>query len=152
MAESRIIIEHLVGARRGRRQEFAVETSVRFGRHPDSDVHFHAHRDMDASSRHAELCFEGDTYVLRDVGSSNGTFVEERAITEFVVPPGEDVVVEFGAGGPRVRVFIGDPDTMPPTPAVRDELRGLTTGYQLAMVGIVAAIVVIAVVSWFLLV
>ena len=152
MAEPRIVIEHLTGSRRGQRQEFAHDSDVRFGRHPDSDVHFHAHRDMDASSRHAVLAFEDGHYVLRDVGSSNGTYVDDELVTRVPLELGDARVVEFGAGGPRVRVFVGDPTAIPPLPVLEDDERGMTPGYLLALAGIVAGIVVVAVIAWFALV
>ncbi|MFD7645040.1 FHA domain-containing protein [Kitasatospora sp. NPDC059795] len=36
--------------------------------------------DATVSRRHAELRFEGDTWVLYDLGSSNGTFVNDRRV------------------------------------------------------------------------
>lgn len=152
MAEPRIIIDHLLGARRGRRQVFDIEQTVRFGRHPDSDVHFHAHRDLDASSRHAELGVRAGEYVLRDVGSSNGTYVNGEKIAQVTLAMGESVVVEFGQGGPRVRVYLGDPEALPPTPAVSGEWEPLSAGYRWALAGIAALIVALAVAAWMMFV
>jgi hypothetical protein len=45
---------------------------------------------------------------LCDVGSSNGTFVDGDKISELPLVPGEAVEVEFGDGGPRVRLWVGD--------------------------------------------
>jgi hypothetical protein len=104
----RIVVDHIAGSRRGQRQELAPADRVRFGRHPESDVMFDAHRDLDASSRHAELRWDGDTFTLVDIGSSNGTFVQGDRVGETQLHPGEAVEVEFGAGGPRLRLFIGD--------------------------------------------
>ncbi len=109
MAESiTVIIDHLSGSRRGQRQELAADKRVRFGRHPDCEVSFDAHRDIDASSRHAELRPGVDGWVLVDLGSSNGTFVDGHRVTETAVAKAASVTVEFGAGGPRVRLFVGD--------------------------------------------
>jgi hypothetical protein len=106
----RIVIDHVSGSRRGQRQELPGEGKVRFGRHPECEVSFDAHRDIDASSRHAELRQHGERWVLVDVGSSNGTYVDGKRITEAPVSPGVPVMVDFGPSGPKLRLFIGDDD------------------------------------------
>jgi hypothetical protein len=116
------VVDHIDGARRGQRQEFVAPQRLRFGRHPECEVAFDAHRDIDASSRHAELRPVGDSWVLVDLGSSNGTFVEGKRTTEAPVLAGVATMVEFGPGGPRLRMFIGDDAaiaTLPPPPRPR---------------------------------
>jgi ABC transport system ATP-binding/permease protein len=109
----KIVVDHLQGSRRGQRQEFPSGTRVSIGRHPKCDVSFDAHRDLDASSRHAELRQRDETFVLTDVGSSNGTFVAGERVTEVVLEPERPVVVEFGAGGPQLRIWVGPEDRDP---------------------------------------
>jgi FHA domain len=106
-AQLMIVIDHLSGSRRGQRQEFGGERRVRFGRHPDCEVSFDAHRDIDASSRHAELRSTERGWVLVDLGSSNGTFVDGPRVTEVAVVSGVVTTIEFGSGGPGLRLFIG---------------------------------------------
>jgi hypothetical protein len=124
-AEARVVIDHVGGSRRGKRQVFPLGARVRFGRHPENEVAFHARRDLDASSRHAELALDrdhdragsdadragdndaGDGYVLRDTGSSNGTLVDGRPLSEIAIPRETPITVTFGPGGPAVRIFIG---------------------------------------------
>lgn len=108
MSDLIIVIDHLGGARRGQRQELAADRKIRFGRHPDSEVAFDAYRDLDASSRHAELRAAATGWSLVDVGSSNGTFVDGRRITELAVAADAAVTIQFGGGGPRVRLFAGE--------------------------------------------
>ncbi len=118
----RVVIDHVAGSRRGQRQEFGEGERVRFGRHPDCEVSFDPHRDIDASSRHAELRALESGWVLVDLGSSNGTYVEGTRITESAVAHNVPVKVEFGPGGPRVRLFVGDDDAiagLPPPPIER---------------------------------
>jgi pSer/pThr/pTyr-binding forkhead associated (FHA) protein len=104
----RVVIDHVAGSRRGQRQELDAGARIRFGRHPDCEVSFDAHRDIDASSRHAELRTSGEGWVLVDLGSSNGTYVDGVRVTEAPVVQNTAIDMEFGPGGPRVRLFVGD--------------------------------------------
>ncbi|CAN5245966.1 hypothetical protein BH11MYX1_BH11MYX1_37690 [soil metagenome] len=81
---------------------------IRFGRHPDCEVAFDPYRDIDASSRHAELRPVDAGWVLVDLGSSNGTYVDGHRVTEATVAALTTVDLLFGPGGPRVRLFVGD--------------------------------------------
>ncbi len=69
--------------------------------HLDESVHSigrtHANsirlHDTEVSRNHAELVRRGETYVVRDLGSSNGTFVNGRLITERELTSGDKVQV-----------------------------------------------------------
>jgi len=123
----RVVIDHIAGSRAGQRQEFPAGDRVRFGRHPDCEVSFDPHRDIDASSRHAELRVAradgtdpmSQGWTLVDLGSSNGTYVEGHRVTESRVTQNVPISVEFGPGGPRIRLFVGDDSAiegLPPAP------------------------------------
>jgi ABC transport system ATP-binding/permease protein len=115
----RVVIDHVGGSRRGQRQDLSADARIRFGRHPECEVAFDPQRDIDASSRHAELRTVDSGWVLVDLGSSNGTYVEGHRITETPVARGTPVTIEFGPGGPRIRLFVGDDaeiETLPPAP------------------------------------
>lgn len=102
---------------------------------------FDPHRDIDASSRHAELRVaetqrpatgdEGSqqqAWVLVDLGSSNGTYVEGHRVTETAVTRNVPIAVEFGPGGPRIRLFVGDEtaiENLPPAPVEKSQPRWL---------------------------
>ena len=131
-----MVIDHIAGSRRGQRQEFPADQRVRFGRHPDCEVSFDPHRDIDASSRHAELRVGeaqrsgtepvSQGWVLVDLGSSNGTYVEGHRVTETLVTRNVPISVEFGPGGPRIRLFVGDEtaiESLPPAPVERARRR-----------------------------
>lgn len=140
----KIVIDHVRGSRRGQRQEFAGGSRVSIGRHPKNDVSFDAHRDLDASSRHAELRQKGGRYVLTDVGSSNGTFVGGNRVSEVTLEDEQAVVVEFGAGGPELRIWVGPEDRAPEPPRPPSRLSRRT----LALAAVVAVVLLSLLVIW----
>jgi soluble lytic murein transglycosylase-like protein len=78
---------------------------IRIGRGEDCDVRFDAHRDTRVSNHHAEIRFERGRYVVVDVGSTNGTFVNGKLVRTHALRDGDKIV--FGAqGGPEVRFEI----------------------------------------------
>ncbi len=136
------MIDHVVGARRGQRQELALGERIRFGRHPVCEVAFDQTKDNDASSRHAELRPVPAGWILVDLGSSNGTYVDGHRITETAIPVAAPVMIEFGAGGPRLRLFIGDDaaiEALPPPVLEARRTRGLAIGLAIA-IAVVAAV------------
>jgi len=143
----RVVIDHVAGTRRGQRQELPGDKRIRFGRHPECEVAFDAHRDIDASSRHAELRVrEADAgWVLVDLGSSNGTYVDGRRITEALVAPNIPLDLQFGPGGPRVRMFVGDQAAIENLPA--PELESKRPVWLLPAIGGMVFLVVIVVLA-----
>jgi len=90
----------LSGGRAGHREVFE-KAYIGLGRHPQSDLHFDPDKDIDASTRHAAVVKSGDHWVLRDVGSRNGTFVNGHRITaDYDLKPGDRM--RFGPNGPEV--------------------------------------------------
>lgn len=60
-------------------------------------------RDPNASRRHAELVFEGGVWVIRDLGSTNGTLVDDMDVQEAMLTDGDVITIgltnlEFRAG------------------------------------------------------
>jgi pSer/pThr/pTyr-binding forkhead associated (FHA) protein len=94
----------LSGARVGQTEAFA-KTYVGLGRHPLSDVRFDAERDLDVSARHAAIVRRADTFVIQDLGSRNGTFVNGTRITGDT-PLHDGDVIGFGSKGPAVEFRI----------------------------------------------
>jgi S1-C subfamily serine protease len=90
----------LSGARAGQVEAFR-KTYIGLGRHPLSDVRFDAERDLDVSSRHAAVIHKGDAFVIQDLGSRNGTFVNgTRLSADTALRDGD--VIGFGANGPAL--------------------------------------------------
>ena len=88
------------GARAGARERFE-KSVITIGRHPMNDLRFDAAKDLDVSSRHAELRSVGDHHVLHDLGSTNGTFVNGSRVTgERELRQGD--IVGFGPDGPQM--------------------------------------------------
>jgi FHA domain/zinc-ribbon domain len=60
------------------------------GRHPDSDIFLD---DVTVSRRHAEFYRQGERFIVRDVGSLNGTYVNRERIDETELFGGDEVQV-----------------------------------------------------------
>lgn len=112
----------LSGTRTGQR-DVLEKSVIAIGRHPLSDVRFDVTGDLDVSSRHAEVRVLNGRGTLRDLGSTNGTFVNgERLEGERQLISGD--VISFGENGPRISVHVhaGDETTVLP-PVARPAAR-----------------------------
>jgi hypothetical protein len=95
-----VILEAVSGPVAGRRIEVRAGTIVRIGRAGKSD---HAiAEDSYLSGLHFSVQCDGAQCRIRDLGSSNGTFVNGARISEQVVQAGDSVV----AGGSTFRIHI----------------------------------------------
>ena len=99
----------LSGARAGQVEAFR-KGYIGLGRHPLSDVRFDAERDLDVSSRHAAIVRKTDWFVLQDLGSRNGTFVNGTRITGDTPLKSGDVI-GFGAAGPALEFAVIETET-----------------------------------------
>jgi serine protease Do len=90
---------HVIGPSKGERARFDAGR-ISIGRAPDNMLCLgdSARR---VSSHHAEVTRRGDHYVLRDLGSTNGTMINGRRV--MVSELAQDDLIEFGAGGPLLR-------------------------------------------------
>lgn len=91
------------GAHAGRQFTFNQER-VKFGRQPTCDVAFDPNVDLDASGNHCEIRRENGQYLVVDLQSRNGTFVNGTRVSSQPLRTGD--LVECGRGGPRFRVEI----------------------------------------------
>jgi hypothetical protein len=78
-------------------QIFPVAGQTSIGRDPGNGVPLAM--DTTVSRRHAVIAAEDGSYVIRDQGSSNGTFVNGARVTESPLSPGDEVSI----GGTRFR-------------------------------------------------
>lgn len=77
------------GAQAGAR--FVLEAGLtRLGRHPESEISL---EDITVSRRHAEIERGPDGYVIRDVGSLNGTYVNQERVDRCGLHHGDEVQI-----------------------------------------------------------
>jgi S1-C subfamily serine protease len=110
----------LSGARAGQIEAFR-KGYIGLGRHPLSDVRFDAERDLDVSSRHAAIVRKTEGFVLQDLGSRNGTFVNGQRITADTLLRDGDVI-GFGANGPALEFAVIETDADLPATAAAEGL------------------------------
>ncbi len=77
------------GGRAGESFELGSARTV-VGRSPDCDVFLD---DVTVSRRHAEVHREGDGFLIRDLGSLNGTFVNRRRIDSVLLSDDDEVQI-----------------------------------------------------------
>jgi FHA domain/zinc-ribbon domain len=82
-----LVVRHGPESGSSYRLELPVTT---IGRHPDSDIFLD---DITVSRRHVQLDKDDDGYVLRDVGSLNGTYVNHERVDETRLRHGDEVQV-----------------------------------------------------------
>ena len=96
-----IVLQVIQGGRPGPARDFDLDI-IRVGRDPANDLVL---GDAAGVSRfHAEIRLEGGAWRVRDLNSSNGTYVHGRRITESPVGDGDEV--QFAPEGPKVRVSL----------------------------------------------
>jgi S1-C subfamily serine protease len=105
------------GSRAGQRELFD-KSVISIGRHPLNDLRFDAQRDPDASSRHAEIRILGDKATVRDLESTNGTFVNGQPVEgERALFDGD--LLAFGREGPAVEFHVVKDAAAPATPPAK---------------------------------
>jgi hypothetical protein len=73
----------------GQTVSLADETTI--GREAGNAVHVD---DQTVGRKHARIVFQGDEYVLEDLSSQNGTFVNDARVTRTTLKPGD--AIQFG--------------------------------------------------------
>ncbi len=81
-------------------QRFNINQHALLGRDSSCDITIPG---THLSRRHAELAIEGHKLLIRDLGSANGTYVNDERITETELKPGDSIrfdVLQFRVDGP----------------------------------------------------
>ncbi|BCJ38261.1 oxoglutarate dehydrogenase inhibitor [Actinocatenispora thailandica] len=63
---------------------------VTIGRHPESDIRL---EDVTVSRRHAQVRVAEGTYTVADLGSLNGTYVNQERIESVVLEDGDEIQI-----------------------------------------------------------
>jgi hypothetical protein len=95
-----VILEATAGPIAGRKIEIRAGTILRIGRTPKSD--YAVGEDSYLSSQHFAVECDGAQCRVRDLGSSNGTFVNGERISDIVVREGDSIV----AGGSTFAIHL----------------------------------------------
>ena len=117
---------------------------ITIGRHAAADLRFECYYEVPIAARHAAVVERDGGYLVRDLGSAAGTFLNgERVVGDVPLASGD--MIELGRGGPATQVaFLPKPvtDDVPPVRAGRvgptaEELRmrpAPTTGITVAAI------------------
>ena len=100
----------LDGGRAGLSAVFSTG-QITVGRHPDSSLQFDPEHDLDVSGRHALFGRAGTHWIVRDLGSRNGTLVNGHPIRGETTLDDTDQV-RLGPDGPTIEVRLV-PDSTP---------------------------------------
>lgn len=120
----------LTGARAGVVLAVTGETTV-FGRGVDADLRFSPETDLEVSARHAALVRTHDGWILRDLESRNGTFLNGKRVRG-EAPARDGDRIGLGPAGPEIAFYIslaGDqPAVTGPLPHAAAVAAGHTRG------------------------
>ena len=95
----------------GKVSEFPVTGRTTLGRHPANTLRL---ADREVSKEHACIERAGNTYLVKDLGSSNGTYVNGRRIREHRLKDGDEITL----GNSRLTFRSGDLLTSTGSPGV----------------------------------
>lgn len=95
---------------REERQPLTVNREASIGRHPQCTLTVNQ---PSVSRRHAKLFFDGNTCVVEDLGSSNGTYVNNQRITRSALRSGD----ELRCGDFQIKYVEDDVGTLQDVPA-----------------------------------
>jgi adenylate cyclase len=94
----------------GKHGEFPLGTKTTLGRHPNNTLRL---VDREVSKEHASIERVGATFLLRDLSSSNGTFVNGRKVRELRLRDGDEIAL----GNSRLVFHSGEGPGLNATPS-----------------------------------
>ena len=95
------LFTYLTGGRAGQAVTLGKSYAL-LGRAPHADVRFGPDHDLAVSARHAAVVLRAGTWVLRDLASTNGTFVNGTKVDGELTLADQDLI-RLGDGGPLLR-------------------------------------------------
>jgi len=104
----------------GQKQSRRFRLSFRIGRQDDCEV---CVKDEYVSRYHAEVSFQEDQWVVTDLGSANGVFVNGQRVAQAKV--GQSVSIRLGVQGPEILLQI-EPTGVQPKPIAPPQGSGVT--------------------------
>ncbi len=110
------------------------ESEILLGRHPECDLQFDPETDLEVSAKHASIERQGEHWVVKDLGSTNGTLVNGHVITAPTRLSNTDHI-RLGKTGPVLefrRVSDETKDTAVPRHVIRKTPRATADAGQTA--------------------
>ena len=107
---------YLDGPRAGQIRAAAKDYAT-IGRHPECDIQFGPDSELEVSVQHAAVFKQGGDFMVRDLGSTNGTWLDGKRVRgDRPLTHGD--ILQFGTTGPRLEFSISDalPVTIRPGP------------------------------------
>jgi pSer/pThr/pTyr-binding forkhead associated (FHA) protein len=105
LEKSRACLVLLSGSRAGTRYPLSP-VGTRIGRGPENNIVLEGSDALTVSVRHAEIERKGDDYIVRDLKSTNGTFVNGEQITEMRLSG--PATIRLGLQGPEFSLVFED--------------------------------------------
>jgi serine protease Do len=115
----RAVLTYIVGPDKGKREQFNAD-KITIGRAPNNSLAF-GDGQRRVSAHHAEIIRRGGHYLLRDLGSTNGTMINGRRVVTTEIQ--DDDLIEFGAGGPLLRFRVERDESDAPAPDAPEDLK-----------------------------
>ena len=117
----------------------STSNAIRLGRAADNDLVI-AHPSV--SAHHAELHFDGEQFLLRDLSSSNGTFVNGERVTSTTLQDGDTVhlgpvALKFDNGQLQIHVELESDD---PTPDTKTNRKPALAAALVLVIGLAVAV------------
>lgn len=98
----KLTVMHFEGSKQGLTETLSGDV-ISIGRDPSNTLSFDPFKDTDVSTRHASITVQGQQVILQDLGSTNGTFLNDARVTA-PTPLPNGCMVRFGESGPKVQL------------------------------------------------
>src|SRR3954464_5852979 len=95
-----LFLQIISGVQVGRK--IRIANGISLGRNPENTVCFSGPDGTLVSGKHAVIERRGEILMLRDLGSTNGTFINGTQIAEHAL--NLDEVISLGVSGPKMRL------------------------------------------------